>query len=58
MLVDFANVDHLDDVGELLKAGQYALDAAVNQTTNNNVVERLHHVIKSDIAYGIGHFDH
>ena len=58
MLVDFANVDHLDDVGELLKAGQYALDAAVNQTTNNNVVERLHHVMKSDIAYGIGHFDH
>ena len=56
--MDFANVDHLDDVGELLKAGQYALDAAVNQTTNNNVVERLHHVMKSDIAYGIGHFDH
>ena len=58
LLADFANVDHLDDVGELLKAGQYALDAAVDQTTNNNVVGRLCHVMKSDIPFGIGHFNH
>ena len=58
VLADFTNVEHLDDVGELLKAGQYALNAAVDQTTNNNVVGRLHHVMKSDVAYGIGHFNH